>query len=150
MDVTNRSPMDHVRTEIVITTVAALDLVRRGLAHGVARGVPVSVTVVDPSMNLLAFARGDGATPHSIESSRRKAGAAASKQRATGWMTGELALTLPLAAGNTLTNVRGGLPLFVDGVICGGLGIAGGTEDEDVEVARAVLADVGFLEEARR
>jgi glc operon protein GlcG len=150
MDVTNQDLTNRVRTEIVVTTDTALELVRRGLAHGAARGVPVSVTVVDPGMGLVAFARGDGATPHSIETSRRKAGAAASKQRATGWMTGELALTLPLAAGNTLTNVRGGLPLFVDGTICGGLGVAGGTEDEDVEIAKATLVDAGFLEEVRR
>lgn len=90
-------------------------------------------------MSLIAFARADGATPHSIETSRRKANASASTGRATGWMTGDLAITLPLASGNMLTNIPGGVPLRFGGVLAGGLGIAGGTVEQDATVANATL-----------
>lgn len=132
-----------LRTQAVITTDAALRLITLALAEGAGRGIPVSVTVVDPGMNLIACAKADEANPHGLETSRRKACTAASKRRPTGWMTGSLAVTLPLAAGNSLTDVRGGLPVRFDGLLGGGLGVAGGTEDDDAEIAAAVLAAAG-------
>jgi uncharacterized protein GlcG (DUF336 family) len=46
-------------------------------------------------------------------------------------------LGLALATDARLTCLRGGLPLFVDGQCVGGIGVSGGPETEDVEVARA-------------
>ena len=88
-------------------------------------------------MSLVAFARADGATPHSIETSRRKANTSASTGRVTGFMQADLAVTLPLGSGNILTNIPGGVPLRFNGALAGGMGIAGGTVDEDAAVANA-------------
>jgi glc operon protein GlcG len=90
-------------------------------------------------MGLIAFARADGATPHSVETSRRKANTAASTGKATGWMSSDLAITLPLGSGNELTNIPGGIPLRFNGQLAGGLGIAGGTVEQDAIVAEATL-----------
>ncbi|GLW52020.1 hypothetical protein Kpho01_00310 [Kitasatospora phosalacinea] len=137
------APALALRTQAVVTADTALHLVALALAEGARRGIPVSATVVDPGMGLIACAKADEANPHGLETSRRKACTAASKRRPTGWMGGQLALTLPLASGNALTDVRGGLPIRYDGLLGGGLGVAGGTEDDDAEIAAAVLAAAG-------
>ena len=110
--------------------------------EGAKAGLPVAVTVVDPALALVAYLRADGITPHSVETSRRKAQTAASTRRATGYLQGELAGALPAGTGNLLNNIKGGVPLRVDGTLLGGLGVAGGTPDQDADIARAVLAAV--------
>ncbi|WP_138419086.1 GlcG/HbpS family heme-binding protein [Sinomonas gamaensis] len=121
----------------------ALHIVDVAIEQGAQLGVPVAVTVVDPAMALVAYARADGMTPHSSETSRRKAQTAASTRRPSGWMQGDFALMLPLGSGNRLTNINGGVPLRFDGRLIGGLGIAGGTPDQDAEIALATLQAVG-------
>src|SRR3989442_5353917 len=118
---------------------AALDAVRAGISAGRDLGVHVSVAVCGPGMELIAFTKGDGATPHSAETSRRKAQTSASTRRATGWMPAGLAVELPMASGNVLTNIPGGVPVFVDGAFAGAIGIAGGTVEQDASIAAAVL-----------
>jgi glc operon protein GlcG len=126
-----------------ITNAAALKAVETAITEGAKQGVAVSVAIVDPSLTLVAFGKADGATPHSVETSRRKANTAASTRKATGWMPDSLAVTLPLGTGNLLTNVPGGFPLRFDGNLVGGLGIAGGTVEQDAAVAKATLAALG-------
>jgi glc operon protein GlcG len=122
----------------VVTVDTALTTIGRAIAEGESLGVAVSVTVVDPSMNLVAFAKADGATPHSVYSSRAKANTAASTRRLTGSMTDDLVLALPLATNLKLTNIAGGSPLNVDGTVIGAVGIAGGTPAQDAQIAVAV------------
>lgn len=112
----------------------ALETVQKALNIADGIGIKVSVSVVDRSMNLIAFAKANGATPHSTETSRKKANTAASTGKATGWMSAEIAITLPLGSDNKLTNIGGGMPLMFEGKLVGGLGIAGGTVEQDKEV----------------
>lgn len=135
--------MSKTRTINVITTEAALEAVQVALTEAGKLGVKISVAIVNPDLSLVAFARGDGATPHSIETSRRKAQTAASTGKPTGWMNAELAVTLPMGTGNLLTNIPGGMPLKFDGVLAGGMGIAGGTVEQDAAVAAAALTALG-------
>ena len=134
-------------TNYIQTSSITLDAARKAvdvaLAEGARIGVRAVVTVVDPSMTRVAFAKADGATPHSVETSRRKANTAASTRRATGWMSESFALQLPLGTGGLLTNILGGSPLQFDGVHTGGLGVAGGTPDQDAVIAAATLAAIG-------
>lgn len=136
----NTSPLRSVSN---ITSASALNAINVAFEEAGKFDVNISVAIVDISLNLVAFARGDGATPHSIETSRRKANTAASTGKATGWMEKELAKTLPMASGNILTNIPGGVPLRFNGVLGGGLGIAGGTVEEDDAVAKATLTAIG-------
>lgn len=135
--------MTNLRTITTLTSDAALKAIDTAVKEGAKQGVAISVAVVDPGMNLIAFARADGATPHSAETSRRKANTAASTGKATGWMPADLAVTLPLGTGNLLTNIAGGVPLRFDGQLGGGLGIAGGTVAQDGAIAAATLAALG-------
>lgn len=133
----------QLRSVSNITAEAALAAVNTAFEEAKKAGVNISVAVVDTSLNLIAFAKGDGATPHSAETSRRKANTAASTGKVTGWMDSDLAVTLPMASGNLLTNVPGGIPLRFNGALGGGLGIAGGTVEQDTAISKATLAAIG-------
>lgn len=126
-----------------ISHESALHAVQTAIAEGAKLGVAVSVAVVDPSLTLVAFAKSDGATPHSVETSKRKAMTAASTKKPTGWMDDKLAVTLPMASGNLLTNIPGGFPIIHDSKVVGGLGIAGGTVDQDATIAAATISAIG-------
>lgn len=105
--------------------------------------VPQNIAIVDDGGHLLIFARMDGVKLSSIEVALTKAKAAALRRAPTGpvAVAGEtnllLSLGLSLATDGTLTPIRGGLPLVVDGQCVGGVGVSGGSEDEDVLVAEA-------------
>jgi glc operon protein GlcG len=129
----------------VVTVDTALTTLGRAIAEAKSRGVAISVAVVDPSMNLVAFAKADGATPHSVDSSRAKANTAASIRRPTGSMNDDLALALPLATNLKLTNITGGSPLTVDGTVIGAIGIAGGTPAQDAQIADAVASALNVI-----
>ena len=110
--------------------------------------VPMDVAVVDEGGHLLAFERMDGAKPASIAISLVKAQAAALRRAATGpAMTGDQ-VNLPTAMGLATANpaqqtpIRGGVPLVVDGQVIGAIGASAGTEDQDLDVARAGAAAI--------
>ena len=110
-----------------------------GPRHGI---VPV-VAVADPSMTLIAYGVADGATPHSAETSVRKAKTSASTGKPSGAIPEALATALPLGTGGALTRIEGGLPIRFDGVHVGGLGVAGGPPAIDLQVALEVLELLG-------
>jgi glc operon protein GlcG len=132
--------MSTTRQYTVVTLETALAVVQRAITEAEKRDVQASVAVVDPGMNLIAFAKADGATPHSVYSSRRKANTAASTRRPTGWMGDDLALSIPLATELKLTNIKGGSPLSCGGTVSGAIGVAGGTPDQDAQIAAAAAA----------
>jgi glc operon protein GlcG len=122
-----------------ITYQTAARAIALAIEEGAKVGVRVSATVVDPSLALVAYGRADGTTPHSVETSRRKANTAASTRRPSALLPAQLAVALEHATGGLLTSVAGGVPLAFDGVHTGGLGVAGGAPHQDAEIAAAVL-----------
>src|SRR5690606_5071432 len=132
----------HLDT-IAVSHEFALHVCQVVIEEGAKAGIPVAVTIADPGMAVVAYVRADGTTPHSAQTSHRKARTAASTRRPTGWMAGELATALPLGTGGDLTNIAGGVPLQFDGRHLGGLGIAGGPPPKDAEIAREVLVRIG-------
>jgi uncharacterized protein GlcG (DUF336 family) len=112
-------------------------------ARAVEIKVPMDIAVVDDGAHLLAFARMDGAKLSSVEIAIRKAQGAAIRRLPTApARTGEevnvvLSMGLALATQGRQIPVRGGIPLLVDGVCVGAIGVSNGTEDQDVDVAQA-------------
>jgi len=106
-------------------------------------GVPMDIAVVDDGGHLLAFARMDGAKLSSIQIALAKAYSAATRRQASGPVTdGEqinllLSLGLSIASHGQQTPIRGGLPLKVDSVCVGAIGVSNGSEDQDSNVAQA-------------
>ena len=110
--------------------------------------VPMDVAVVDDGGHLLAFERMDGAKPASIAISLVKAQAAALRRAATGPAMAVDHVNVPTALGLAIANpaqqtpIRGGVPLVVDGQVIGAVGASAGTEDQDLDVARAGAAAI--------
>jgi glc operon protein GlcG len=107
---------------------------------------PMDIAVVDDGGHLLIFERMDGAKPSSIAIAFVKAQAAAMRRAATGpAMTGDQ-MNLPVMMGLAVaspayqTPIRGGVPLVVDGEVVGAIGTSGGTEEQDLDAARAGAA----------
>ena len=137
------NPMSITRPGIKLTHQGALAALQAGIAKAESLGVPQNITVVDEGGNMLAFIRMDGAKLLSGETSKSKAITAASHRQPTSRLDPELELKLAIAAGGRLTNLEGGLPIVIDGVCVGAVGVGSGTGAQDIEVARAALAGVG-------
>jgi glc operon protein GlcG len=105
--------------------------------------VPMDIAVVDDGGHLLAFARMDGAKLSSVDIAIAKANCGAIRRKPTGPVRdGEqinLIVSLGLAIGSRGRQIplRGGLPLEVDGICVGAIGVSNGSEDQDVDVAQA-------------
>lgn len=130
-----------------------LELAERFIAAAKAKaqqqGWAMSLAVVDTGGNLVALARMDGARWLTAGVAPSKAFTAATFRR-TSAEVAELAQTRPLLvnsivglAGRPLLLAGGGLPLLIKGELLGGVGASGGTEEQDVECARAGLAAIG-------
>ncbi|GAA3933764.1 heme-binding protein [Microbacterium soli] len=133
----------NTRQITAISYSTAARAVQLAIEVGEKAGVRVVAAVADPSMTLIAYGMSDGATPHSAETSRRKAATAASTRRRTALMPDAVAISLPLGTGGLLTNIDGGFPLFFDDEHVGGLGVAGGTPAQDAEIALETLRLLG-------
>jgi glc operon protein GlcG len=103
-------------------------------------GVQASIVIVDSGGNVKALARMDGAPFLTNTIARSKAVTAAGIGIATGDFADAVAASPALLAGFSNQDVAllpGGVPLTVDGVIAGAVGVAGGMNGEDVPIARA-------------
>jgi len=118
-------------------------------SHANQIGVPMNIAIVDDGGHLIAFARMDGAKLSSVDIAITKAHAAAIRRQDTGPVrSGDdvnavLSLGLAIASRAQQTPIRGGLTLEANGECVGAIGVSAGTEDQDVEVARAGVAAFG-------
>lgn len=116
-------------------------------------GYRVSVAVVDRAGVLKVLMRGDGAGPHTTESSNRKAFTAASLRRPTSELA-ELVAKMPALQGLRDMDQRvlilgGGLPIEMAGEVVGGIGVGGapGAHLDDA-CAQAGLDSIGAASKA--
>jgi glc operon protein GlcG len=134
------------RGRIQLNLAGAETIIAAAKKKAGALKVKFNIAVVDDGGQLLAFARMDGARPASIATALTKATAAATFRQATGPLPtkGEpdplLNLSLQnaaMASGGKITALKGGVPIVVEGQVIGGVGIAGGSGEQDLEVAQA-------------
>jgi uncharacterized protein GlcG (DUF336 family) len=107
-------------------------------------GIKINAAVVDEGANLKAFIRMDEAALLSSEIAQNKAYTAAAFGKSTHeWypmIKDEPALLTGIVHTKKLVVFGGGIPLTVGGIIVGGIGVSGGTSEEDVLCAQAGLA----------
>ncbi len=124
----------------------ALGLVETAIGAASAIRSPSSIAVVDSGRNLVAFARMDGAPLASIDICIGKAYTARSLNMPTAELDGLVQPGQPLfgiALANRATPLvtfGGGIPIELDGEVVGAIGVAGGTPQQDVEVAQKAIA----------
>lgn len=132
----------NVAKHLRLTQNGAMNILAAAVKKASDMGKPQCIAVVDEGGNLLAFTRMDGAKMLSIESAIRKAVTAASSRAPTGGIQGDLEFRLAHATSGRLVNLKGGLPVIVDGVTIGGIGVGSQTGEEDLEVAKVGLAAI--------
>ncbi len=130
-----------LKSKPVLTLELARALAAVAEAEIAARKFAMFVAVVDDSGTPLFVARFNDAQPASYEVAVQKAQVSARFRRATRAFEDRLLkdgrlnmLSLP-----GIVAVEGGLPLTVDGVVVGAVGVSGGTGVEDGEVAAAAV-----------
>ena len=146
----------HVKSSSLKIAMLSLGIILTGLLHSHAQGLPqesvlplalaqkaaaaalakckeggykVSVAVVDRGGNLKVLLRDDGAGPHTIDSSSRKAYTSASLRRATEHLA-QLLTKFPSIEGLRDMNEKililgGGLPITLQGEVVAGIGVGG-------------------------
>ena len=131
---------------LALATKAAHAAVDKCLADGYR----VSATVVDQGGNIRAVLRQDGAGPHTIDSSRKKAYTSASMQETTAKLA-ELVAKMPAVQGLQHMNdhmllLGGGLPIKFGGQVVGGIGVGGAPGGHlDTACAQAGLSSIGLV-----
>ena len=117
----------------------------RAEAESVKQGVPVAVTVIDIHGNIVLTHRMTGAPAFSLEIAERKAYTSA----LIGMRTADLlplvqpgAELYPLLAlsGGRYSAMGGGVPLTSEDQVIAGVGVSGGTVDQDIAIVEAAVS----------
>ena len=111
-------------------------------------GVPMCIAVSDESGNLIAFERIDRAKVLSFNLSADKAFTAAVSKRPTHeynelYQPGSLIFGIHTSSGGRFSTVGGGYPVNARGAVVGGIGLSGGSAEQDMECAEAALKRFG-------
>jgi glc operon protein GlcG len=120
---------------------AAEALIDRAVAAAKARGFRMAIAIVEPSGELVAFAKMDDTQYGSTYVAQRKAATAARYRQSTGAMEQRTLAgrTVTLANADSLP-IAGGIPILSGSRIIGAIGVSGAAASEDEEIARAALA----------
>ena len=155
-----RAFMTAVATAVLSCTASAQGVlavkdVSLGLAQAIAQGVidqcrkdgfRVTVTVMNRAGQVVVVLRDDGTSPHTVDTSRRKAYTAVALRRPISEL-GQIIASNPGAAGlkdiSGVIVLNGGLPIRVGDEVIGSVGVGGSPSgDRDEACAKAGLDKV--------
>ena len=126
----------------------ALELLAAVRAEGQSRALALAICVVDGGGHVIASARMDGAALGALQLATGKAYTAVLWGTSSGYF---MQTTQPGGEdwGFNVTDPRvvvyaGGVPLYADGALVGGLGASGGTASQDEDCVAAAARALGF------
>ena len=125
----------------VLTHEAVKTIMQAATDHAEKNKWAVSIAIVDANGDLLAFRRLDGASLASIDISQGKARTAARVRRPTKALADAVAggATVLLSAPGIIL-MQGGLPISLNSIWLGAVGVSGATTEQDEQVAAAGIA----------
>jgi glc operon protein GlcG len=106
-------------------------------------GQPQCIVIVDASGEVLGELRMTGAKFLSRKSALAKARTAASTGAPSAMIPESARGAIGMATQGAVTGLMGGLPIWLQGDLVGGIGVGSGTGGQDVCVANAALAAIG-------
>lgn len=131
------------RTEKTVSLAIANELAAAAVAECQAKGYAVTATVVDRAGQVKAVHRADGASPHTIDASRRKAYTAASMRNNT---TAVMEISQKNPGAQNLGQIDGflllggGMPVRIENEVVGAIGVGGAPGGHlDDQCAQAAL-----------
>jgi uncharacterized protein GlcG (DUF336 family) len=134
--------MEKTFTKRTVTAALAAKMVEAAVAKANSLGVPQVVAILDESGLLKAFCRMDGAPLISIEVAQNKAYTAllgAPSQDFFNRIKDDPALLAGAPHIPRIAVFGGGLPIKVDGIVVGGIGVSGASVEQDIACAQAGL-----------
>ena len=132
--------MAQTSPSLRLTYEGAAAILGAAVAKASDMQVPQCITVVDSGGQLITMARMDGAFALSIDTALRKAQTAACYGAPTGHIAEGVDIKLAIATEGKRINLPGGLPIIVDGLLIGGIGVGSGSGAQDLEVAKVGIA----------
>jgi len=122
----------------------AKNVAERAEAESIKRKVPIAVCVIDIHGNVVLQHRMTGAPAFSLELSERKAYTSALVRMRTADLVplvqpGQPLFPLIMVSGGRYSAMGGGVPLTIDGEVVAGVGVSGGTTEEDIAIVEAAL-----------
>ncbi len=126
-----------------VTLDVAKEIIAAAEEEAAAIDVPMCIAVMDGGANLVGFHRMDGALLGSVDIAQNKAYSAVSLKLDTeaiheASQPGESLYGIGNTNDGRIVTFGGGFPLEDgDGAVVGGVGVSGGSVDEDMQVARA-------------
>ncbi|NGY38728.1 heme-binding protein [Flavobacterium sp. XN-5] len=133
----------NIPNEPILTGNMAAKMIQAAFSEAEKDQLYVTISVVDKSGQTLAVLRHHNAGVHTIRASYKKAFTACSQKRETaeiakGIKDGSIPEDIRFLDENILA-LDGGIPIFINGKIVGGIGVGGAHGSEDVRIARAGL-----------
>jgi len=129
---------------------AAKSIIAAAQAQARALNKPITVVVVDDGGFIVATERMDGARPLTPSIAGAKAYTAAVMQRPTNMLKGwsksqpEFFAQVSRMGHQPIVATDGGVTIKKGGELLGGLGISGGTGEEDQQICEAALSEAGY------
>ena len=102
----------------------------------------VAIAILDDGGHLLHFVRMDGATPANARIAIEKGRTAAESRRNTGGWQARIKERPEMLKMPGILPVQGGVPIVVDGVCVGAVGVSGVQSHEDEQIALAGINTV--------
>jgi uncharacterized protein GlcG (DUF336 family) len=121
----------------------AQKLVAAALEKAKEQGTAMVIAVLDESGQLKALSRMDGAPLISTEVAQNKAYTALfglPSHEFFNFIKSDPALLAGVPHIPRIATFGGGFPIQIDGVVVGGIGVSGGTVEQDIACAQAALA----------
>ena len=131
-----------------LSTKAARDILASVIGEAEALKLSVAVVVTDLHGHIVASARMDGVSPTVLGFAEDKAYTSSNMKRSTEAFAERMAssdsLKMGLSTRPRLLVWGGGLPIFYEKLLVGGLGISGAKDHEDIAIGKKILAHYGF------
>jgi glc operon protein GlcG len=128
---------------MALTLDNANRIAQAAIAKAREMNIKISVAVCDAGGRLVAFNRMDGAIWASVYGCQGKAIASVAFARPSGELQeragSPIIQGIVAAEGGHMIPSQGGMPIIVNGVVEGGVGVGGGTGQQDEDCARAAV-----------
>lgn len=143
------SSSQYFQPSFLLTSATVEQALASAEKCAVSNGFQVTIAICDAGGIPLLVKRLDGAFPASVKIAMGKAETAAQFCKSTAGLEAAANVTDGKSRSALLTSkyvlMRGGVPLFVNGVCCGGIGVSGVKPDEDELVATAAAECISAL-----
>lgn len=135
--------MKYVQESLNLTHEAVLKMLSVGVEKASAMGQSQCIVIVDASGVVLGQIRMTGAKYLSLKSAMTKARTSASIGVPSDAIPEAVGPAIALATQGEVTRLGGGLPIYLQGHLVGGIGVGSGSPSQDSEVGAAAITAIG-------